>query len=171
MLSILVVCGNCSGFFSQNKSHCATKNLIVARIKVPVVTRFHRSVFRCFFLKRNVKKKIRVSRAFPLYINFKVLVIQESIKSSVVLPVDQTKENGLKGAPAVVWKADVVSLICVMEQGYLVTNCLLSFPSLFRYLELQLDFLLQEIYKLELHQLVLFFQRSKSIVLVYCLIS
>lgn len=58
-----------------------------------------------------------------------------------------------------------------MEQGYLVTNCLLSFPSLFRYLELQLDFLLQEIYKLELHQLVLFFQRSKSIVLVYYLIS
>lgn len=36
-----------------------------------------------------------------------------------------------------------------MEQRYLVTNCLVSFPSLLGYLELQMDFLLQEVCKLE----------------------
>lgn len=36
-----------------------------------------------------------------------------------------------------------------MEQGYLVTNWLVGFPSLLGYLELQMDFLLQEVYKLE----------------------
>lgn len=152
MLSILVVCGNCLLFFTIQESlmykHCATRYLVAVIIKAPVVTRFHRSTFRGFFLTGNVKK-LRVNRAFPLYINFKVLVIQESIKCSIVLPIYQPKENGLKGAPAVVWKPDVVSLICGMELGYLVTNCLVSFPSLLGYLELQMDFLLQEVCKLE----------------------
>lgn len=105
VLSILVVCRNCLLFFTKQESlmykHRASRNLVVAIIKVPVVTRFHRSVCRGFFLKGN-GKKIRVNRAFPLYINFKVLVIQESIKCSTVLPIYQTKESGLKGAPAVV---------------------------------------------------------------------
>lgn len=152
MLSVLVVCGNCLLFFTKQESlmykHCATKNLVAVIIKVPVVTRFHRSTFRGFFLTGNVKK-MRVNRAFPLYINFEVLVIQESIKCSIVLPIYQPKENGLKGAPAVVGKPDVVSLIRGMEQGYLVTNWLVSFSFFVGLSGASNGFLLQEVYKLE----------------------